>query len=113
MQPNYYGYPYQQPGMSIDKVSNLEEAKKYQVYPGSTMYLLDQDEPYIYVKVCDSSGKSTIRAFSLIEIEVNKITDSKYISRQDFEDFKADMLSVIKEIKGGKSNAKSTNSNDD
>lgn len=111
IQPNYFGYPqYGQPqaSMSIDRVSNLEEAKKYQIYPGSTIYLLDQDEPYIYLKTSDSQGKTSIRAFSLIEVDVNKIVDSKYITRDDFDSFKQDMYSMMNELKENNNYVKST-----
>lgn len=104
MQPNYYNYPYQpQATMSIDKVSNLEDAKKYQLYPGATIYLLDQNEPYIYLKTCDANGRTSLRAFSLLEIDVNKITDSKYITRQDFDNFRKDVLEIMTK-QGGKKN---------
>lgn len=102
MQPNYYRYP--QPTMSIDKVSDLEEAKKYQVFPGGTIYLLDQNEPYIYVKTSDVNGRTSLRAFSLMEIDVTKIQDSKYITRDDFDMFKRDILNSINGMKGGSAN---------
>ena len=99
MQPNYYGYP--QPTMSIDKVSDLEEAKKYQMFPGGTVYLLDQNEPYIYMKTSDANGRTSLRAFSLLEIELSKIQDSKYITRDDFDSFRRDILNSINALKGG------------
>ena len=112
IQPNYYGYSQYnqpQPSLSIDQVSNLEEAKKYQMFPGSTIYLIDQNDPYIYMKVSDTQGKITLRAFSLIEVEVDKIVDSKYITRDDFDAFKTDMFNMIEDLKEANLNVKSTN----
>ena len=96
MQQNYFGYYQPQAQMSIDRVTNLDEAKKYQMYPGGIVYLKDQEAPYIYLKTCDPQGKTTIRAFSLLEVDVNKIRDSKYITREDFDEFKNDIISIIK-----------------
>lgn len=107
MQPTYYGYPQymqSQSMMTLDKVANLEEAKKYSMYPGSTVYLLDQDTPYIYLKTCDNTGRTNLRAFSLTEVDVSKLVDNKFITRQDFDDFRKDILAVITN-NGGKKNA--------
>lgn len=100
----YYQSPFmnQMPAMSIDKVSSIEDAKKYQVYAGATVYLIDENEPYIYLKTADGSGKTTIRAFSLVEIDIGKLSESKYITRQDFDAFKQDILNSIKGMKGEK-----------
>lgn len=102
-----YNYPYYpsyppQPTMQIDKVLNYEEAKKYQSYPNTIVYLLDQDKPYIYMKVCDREGRSTLRAFSLNEVDMSKIMDDKYINREDLNKFKEEIFKCIKDLKEDK-----------
>ena len=88
---NYYGCD-----MRIDKVVNIDEARQYRLYPNSMIYLIDQNEPYIYLKMTDSQGRSAIRAFALTEVDASKITDSKYITRDDFESFRKDVMSILK-----------------
>lgn len=92
---NYYGYGIQS-DMRIDRVANIDEARQYRLYPNSMIYLIDQNEPYIYLKMADSQGKCVIRAFSLTEVDANKISDSKYITRDDFEAFRRDIMSALK-----------------
>lgn len=108
MQPNYYNYPYMQqqmqPSMRIDTVSSLEDAKKYPIQPGVALYLIDQKDPYLYLKTADNTGKAQLRGFSLQEIDLNKLVDSRYITRDDFEAFKQDLL---KELRGGINNGES------
>lgn len=111
MQPNYYNYPYmQQPmqsGMRIDTVSSLEDAKKYPIQPGVALYLVDQKDPYIYLKTADNTGKAQMRGFALQEVDLNKIVDSRYITREDFDAFKKELLS---ELRGGVNNGESITS---
>lgn len=92
MQPNYY------PTMTIDKVSNLDGARAYRVYPNTTVYLLDQEEPYIYSKTSDAQGNTILRAFSLTEVDLAKIKN-KYLTRDDFDEFKKEILETLKGVK--------------
>lgn len=55
--------------MSLERVASIDEARRYRCYPGSTVYLLDQERPMIYMKSCDQSGNPSLRAFSLTEVD--------------------------------------------
>lgn len=97
MQPNFYnGYYPQQSLMKIDYISNIEEAKKYPTTINGSSYLLDTEQPILYLKTCDTQGKTNLRAFNLVEIDPNKIVDSRYITREDFDSFKNEILNAIK-----------------
>lgn len=86
--------------MAMDKVGSFEEAKRYQVYPGTTVYLLDSEEPYIYRKSADTNGGSSIRAFSLEEVDISTLGNGRYITRDDFDSFKKELLDSIKNRRG-------------
>ena len=88
------------PQMARDKVASFEEAKRYQVYPGSVVYLLDSEEPYIYRTTADQNGTCSIRAFSLDEVDTSTLGDGKYITRDDFDSFKKELLDSIKNRRG-------------
>nr|DAO54104.1 MAG TPA: hypothetical protein [Caudoviricetes sp.] len=109
MNYNPYGNfnPYFQPqtqqsqGMKLDRVADLETAKKYVMQPNTIVYLLDEKDPYLYMKQMDNTGKSTLRGFALTEIDLSKITDKRYVSRDDFESFKAEILDAVKGLNKG------------
>lgn len=89
------------PQLQMERVASIEEAKRFRVFPGQTVYLLDQEQPMIYMKSANQEGGVNIRAFALSEIDPSSITDPRYISRSDFEAFKKEMMEAIK---GGKGN---------
>lgn len=94
------------PQRAMDKVGSFEEAKRYQVYPGSVVYLLDSEEPYIYRKSADTNGATSIRAFSLEEVDPSTLGNGRYITRDDFDSFKKELLDSIK-TRRGENNGKS------
>lgn len=88
------------PQLQMERVASIEEAKRFRVFPGQTVYLLDQEQPMIYMKSANQEGGASLRAFSLSEIDPSSITDPRYISRSDFEAFKKEMMEAIKGGKG-------------
>lgn len=88
-------------GLKLDRVADLEGAKKYPLQPNQIAYLLDEEEPIIYMKQLDNTGKAILRGFQMTEIDLNKITDKRYVSKDDFDTFKADILATIKSLNKG------------
>ena len=80
------------PQLQMESVASIEDAKRFRVFPGQTVYLLDQEQPMIYMKSANQEGGVNLRAFALSEIEPSSITDPRYISRSDFEAFKKEMM---------------------
>lgn len=80
---------------TLDRVSGIDEARRYRVMQGQTAYLLDNDSPMIYMKT-----DNTLRAFELKEVDPGSITDPRYVSKADFESFRKEMLEAIKGGKG-------------
>ena len=54
------------------------------------------------MKVCEREGRSTLRAFSLSEVDMSKIMDDKYINREDLNKFKEEIFKCIKDLKEDK-----------
>lgn len=77
-------------------VSGVDGAKNQIVQPGQTAWMMDNNEPYFYVKSVDGVGSSTFRIFQFAEVqEVTpeqtaqpQIDMSGYVQRDEFEQLK-------------------------
>lgn len=80
-------------------VSGIDGAKNQIVQPGQTAWMMDNNEPYFYVKSVDGVGSSTFRIFQFSEVqEVSpeqstqpQIDMSKYVQRGEFDELKAQL----------------------
>lgn len=112
-QTPYYNQPMnnqpfpQQITQNLIRVNGIEGAKAYQMSANSTVALFDTNEDLMYVKTTDGAGFPIIRTFSFTEIkEDTKATqNTDYISRQEFEDFKKELMN------NGKQSIQRTKSN--
>lgn len=84
VQPSFYGQqqqvqqqqyyqPVQQRYLPITFVNGLVGVKSHIVNPNEKIYLLDSDNPVLYVKSADQEGRYTIEAFELNRIELDKV----------------------------------------
>ena len=128
---NYFPqfYPSAQPQFSIPQTQQPQNnginwvlgetaAKSYAVAPGQSMLLMDSESPVFYIKSTDQSGMPLpLRIFDYTErknehttntnIVTTKNTD--YISRSEFDAFKSEIQSAIKQSKqNNNSNMKRT-----
>ena len=127
---NYYPqfYPSAQPQFSVPQTQQQNNginwvlgetaAKSYAVAPGQSMLLMDSESPVFYIKSTDQSGMPLpLRIFDYTErknehttntnIVTTKNTD--YISRSEFDAFKSEIQSAIKQSKqNNNSNMKRT-----
>lgn len=77
-------------------VSGVDGAKNQIVQPGQTAWMMDNNDPYFYVKSVDGVGSSTFRIFQFAEVQEiapeqqaqPQIDPSKYVQRDEFERFK-------------------------
>ena len=100
-------YPNQMSTQNLIRVNGIDGAKAYQMSANSTVALFDTNEDIMYVKSTDGAGFPSIRTFSFTEIKENtKVSqNSDYISRQEFEDFKKELMNNGKQsISRSKSN---------
>lgn len=120
-QTPYYNQPMnnqpfpQQITQNLIRVNGIEGAKAYQMSANSTVALFDTNEDIMYVKTTDGAGFPIIRTFSFTEIkEDTKVSqNTDYISRQEFEDFKKELMNNGKQsISRTKSNLTTDKSTD-
>lgn len=118
------------PAQNVDwiRVSGIDGAKNQIVQPGQTVWMMDNNEPYFYVKSADNVGSCTFRIFQFAEVqeiapeqpEQPQIDLSQYVQRGEFEQLKALIEQFTNEqekqpVKANKevvSNGESVNGND-
>lgn len=74
-------------------VNGIEGAKAFQVQANQTMLLMDNDKPICYMKTSNNIGQSTLRYFTLTEVDENSIKNlnntepqqPKYATEADFK----------------------------
>lgn len=77
-------------------VSGVDGAKNQIVQPGQTAWMMDNNDPYFYVKSVDGVGSSTFRIFQFTEVQdvsgeqqvQPQIDMSGYVQRDEFEQLK-------------------------
>ena len=80
---------------SIQYVNDRKSAEAYQMGAGSSVILMDANQPRFYLKQTDASGVASIREYDFKEAEQEKPVE--YVTRSEFEKFKAN-------LKGGNKN---------
>ena len=92
---------------NLIRVNGIEGAKAYQMSANSIVSLFDANEDIMYIKSTDGAGFPSIRTFSFTEVkEQNKPAQQvDYISREEFEEFKKELMNNGKQsISRSKSN---------
>lgn len=77
MYNNYlpYQYPQYQPKVEIVKVNGKPGAEAYQLAPNSSVLLLDESQPLVYLKATDGAGYATVTAYSITPYQEPKPAD--------------------------------------
>lgn len=65
-QRNYYAF-----------VNGLDGARNYAIMPNQTMMLMDNDNPVCFMKSADSTGKTSLKCFKLVEISEKELEKEK------------------------------------
>ena len=100
---------------NLIRVNGIEGAKAYQMSANSIVSLFDANEDIMYIKSTDGAGFPSIRTFSFTEVkEENKPAQKvDYISREEFEEFKKELMNNGKQsISRSKSNLTTDKSTD-
>ena len=79
----------QMAGQSIIWVQNEQEAYNYLVAPNSAVALWDSNNPVVYLKQADASGKPTMKIYDLVERTTQRPQAvpqpaAEYVTRQEF-----------------------------
>ena len=104
----------QEQAQNLIRVNGIDGAKAYQMPANSTVALFDSNEDVMYVKSTDGAGFPSIRTFVFTEkLNVEgKSPDVEYISREEFEEFKKELMNNGKQsISRSKSNLTNKSSN--
>lgn len=89
-----------QPAQNVNwvYVSGVDGAKNQIVQPGQTVWMMDNNEPYFYVKAVDGVGSSSLRIFQFAEVQeaapeqpAQQIDMSGYVKREEFDELKAQL----------------------
>lgn len=97
----------QEQTQNLIRVNGIEGAKTYQMTPNSTVALFDSNEDIMYIKTTDGAGFPSIRTFNFVEITQSEKSsvNQDYISREEFEEFKKELMNNGKQsISRSKSN---------
>lgn len=81
------------------QVSGIDGAKNQIVQPGQTAWMMDNNQPYFYVKSVDGVGSSSFRIFQFTEVQEitpepsvqSQIDMSQYVQRSEFDALKAQL----------------------
>lgn len=102
---NPYANNYNSNNNQLTRVTGIEGAKTYQMFPNSTVALFDSNEDIMYIKSTDGGGFPTIRTFKFEEVtsapkQDSTIDLSNYITREE-------LIEILKDY-GGTNNGKHT-----
>lgn len=85
---------------SLVWVKGRMEADAYPVAPNGAVALWDQENPCVYLKKADASGKPTITVYDLVERVDKPIRpEQSYASKEDYNAVRGDLDSIKAEIK--------------
>lgn len=96
------------------RVNGIESAKAYPTQPNSMYALFDENEDFLYIKSTDASNFPTIRKFKLIEEKEKEVEQPRYVTVEEFNKFKEELLNgkqYIQHDKSSKYNGKQRNPN--
>lgn len=79
---------------NLIRVNGIDGAKAYQMNANSIAALFDANDDIMYIKSTDGAGFPSIRTFSFVEIKQDAKSNSNqdYISREEFEEFKKELM---------------------
>lgn len=110
--PNYGQMQPQQPQPTPQQnvnwiyVNGIQGAREHIVQPGQTAWLMDNNDPIIYVKAVDAVGTSSLRAFQLVEVAPEQPAQApaqpaeQYATREEVAAISKRLDQVISEIGG-------------
>lgn len=83
-----------EPTQNLIRVNGINGAKAYQMPANSTVALFDSNNDVMYIKSTDGAGFPSIRTFSFTELkeDISTTENTDYISRQEFEEFKKELM---------------------
>lgn len=88
-------------------VNGLESVRMFQTKPNSKYVLFDLNEDILYIKQTDASNFPTITRYRYVK-EVEDKPSEKYVTVEEFEKFKEDLLNAKQSTRSGTKRGGST-----
>lgn len=96
---NINGYSAGVPGAQLNKAKGLEAAKVFPCGSSSTIPIFDEDEDVFYIKTTDAIGNVTsVRVFEYKEKVILPPLDSRYVTVDQLNQFKNDIIGEIRNV---------------
>ena len=103
-----FGQPAPLSNVSWVYVSGVQGAREHIVQPGQTAWMMDNNEPVIYVKAVDTMGTATLKAYRLTEIAPEagvgaatpQVDMSQYATRAEVEAVAGKVDKLLAEMGG-------------
>ena len=88
-------------------------AKSFQLQPNQSVILLDNDDSKFYIKTTDSTGMSTLKSYRFEEIKdaSGGSIENKYVTKEEFDSFKANIDSLYQSLIGSMKQSNNTSTN--
>lgn len=100
-------------GQTIPKVRGTDEASKYPTPPNTEVVLLDgADDTILYIKKTDANGYGTVtrcRYYEDPEPTQQEINDKRYITIDEFNKFREEMLNAVRSVSGNNTDSNKKN----
>ena len=89
------------PGHRVIKVDGWQAAEKYPLPRDCEVVMLDTnpDVDYIYMKKTDTNGAETFARYLIEEDPIPKFDPQKYVTVDDFKNFKEEILNGFNSLK--------------
>lgn len=86
------------------QVNGIDSARAYPTQPNSRVALFDSNDDVFYVKTTDASNFPTIKRYRFFEESEEQVNNDKYVTIDEFNKFKEEILNGQQSIRSGKSN---------
>ena len=87
----------------------VEAARVYPTKPNSRVAMFDADDDIMYIKTTDANNFATVKKFRFYE-EVDPEPEDKFVTIDEFNKFKEEMINAQQSIRTDKYDAKSNGS---
>lgn len=85
---------------NVIRVNGKNEAESYRMMPNSSVLLLDETQPFVYLKTSDGAGYGTVKTFKIIPVD----EQTKEAVNDRFASFEARLTALEASINATKSN---------
>lgn len=79
-------------GDCLLRVNGQDSAINYRMNPNSRAVLFDANADIFYIVTSDASGANTVQAFSFASYEPAKVNSETYVTKEEFDKFKEEVL---------------------